>query len=147
MIAVVQRVSSASVFVVAPPHAETISNGLCVLLGVEEGDGMNDAEWMAKKLTNLRIFVDHEGKMNWSILDTKGELLLISQFTLAADCSQGNRPSFKRAATSQVAEPLIREVRRLLEEYKIPVKCGVFGAMMRVEIENDGPVTIILKQE
>ena len=147
MIAVVQRVFSAGVFVEDPPHAETIKNGLCVLLGVEHGDVSKDAQWMAKKLSNLRIFADDGGKMNLSILDTKGELLLISQFTLVADCSQGNRPSFIGAAKPEVAKPLLEEVRRLLDECEVPVKCGVFGSMMRVEIENDGPTTIVLKQD
>ena len=147
MIAVVQRVLSASVFVDDPPYAESIQQGFCVLLGVEEDDGIEDATWMAKKLTNLRIFDDQEGKMNRSILDTQGELLLISQFTLISNCSQGNRPSFIKAAKPDVAKPLVDEVGNLLRQRGVPVKCGVFGSKMRVEIENDGPTTIILKQD
>jgi D-tyrosyl-tRNA(Tyr) deacylase len=147
MIAVVQRVLRAGVFVDDPPYKETIGAGLCVLLGVEDGDGSNDAGWMAKKLSNLRIFCDDDGKMNHSILDVQGELLLVSQFTLVADCSQGNRPSFIRASKPDIAEPLVKEVGILLQQYGVPVKTGLFGASMRVDIENDGPVTIVLKQD
>ena len=147
MIAVVQRVLTAGVFVDDPPIAEKIGVGLCVLLSVEDGDTSSHSEWMAKKLANLRIFNDEEGKMNRSIGDVQGELLLISQFTLSADCSQGNRPSFIAAAKPEVAKPLVEQVGVLLQQHGVPVKHGVFGAMMRVEIENDGPVTIILKQD
>jgi|TARA_B100000959_G_C14936511_1_gene605961 D-tyrosyl-tRNA(Tyr) deacylase len=147
MIAVVQRVLEAGVYIDDPPHAESIKEGLCVLLGVEEGDDSASATWIAKKLSNLRIFCDQDGKMNLSILDIKGELLLVSQFTLSADCTQGNRPSFIKAAKPELAEPLVAEVGNLLKQYGIPIKCGIFGAMMRVEIQNDGPVTIILKQD
>jgi D-tyrosyl-tRNA(Tyr) deacylase len=147
MIAVVQRVLTAGVFVDDPQHSETIEKGCCVLLGVEQGDEKSDAEWMAKKLLNLRIFNDEEGKMNRSIIDIRGELLLISQFTLAGDCTQGNRPSFMNAARPELAKPLIEYVGNLLLEYGVPVKRGIFGAQMRVEIENDGPVTVILKQD
>ena len=122
MIAVVQRVTRAGVFVDDPPHAQTIQSGLCVLLGIERNDKKSDAKWMANKLSKLRIFCDKEGKMNFSILDMKGELLLISQFTLVANCQHGNRPSFIDAATPDVAEPLVNEVGFLLGQLKIPVK-------------------------
>ena len=147
MIAVIQRVLKAGVFVDDPPHEERIGKGLCVLLGVEQGDTQKGAAWIAKKLANLRIFNDGEGKMNHSILDIGGDLLLISQFTLAADCSGGNRPSFIHAAKPEIAEPLVEKVGVLLQEHGVSVKNGVFGAMMRVEIENDGPVTIVIKQD
>ncbi len=147
MIAVVQRVTRAGVFVESPSHAETIGAGLCVFLGVEDGDTKEDADWMANKLAHLRIFQDEHEKMNRSILDLQGELLLISQFTLAGDCAHGHRPSFIRAAKPQVAKPLIEHVAELLVNHKIRVKQGVFGATMRVEIENDGPVTIILRRD
>ena len=147
MIAVVQRVTRAGVLVAEPPHTQTIQIDLCVLLGIEHNDNESDAKWMANKLSKLRIFCDLEGKMNLSILDIKGELLLISQFTLAADCQRGNRPSFTDAAAPDVAESLVNTVGTLLEQLHIPVKRGVFGAKMRVEIENDGPVTIVLKQD
>jgi len=147
MIAVVQRVLTAGVFIEKPPHTKTIEKGLCVFLGVEQGDGKNDAEWVAKKLANLRIFNDEDGKMNRSILEIEGELLLISQFTLVGDCIQGNRPNFMKAARPEIAEPLIDKVGTLLQEHGVPVKLGIFGAQMRVEIENDGPVTLVLKQD
>jgi D-tyrosyl-tRNA(Tyr) deacylase len=147
MIAVVQRVLSAGVFVEEPAHAETIESGLCVLIGIEEGDTQNDGDWMAKKLVNLRIFNDEHEKMNRSLLDTSGELLLISQFTLASDCTQGHRPSFSRAARPEVAEPLVEYVGQAIRCIGVPIKEGVFGAKMRVEIENDGPVTILLQRD
>lgn len=147
MIAVVQRVLSAGVFVEDPPYTQAIQIGLCVLISVEEGDASKDAIWIAKKLSNLRIFEDQDGKMNLSVQDVSGELLLISQFTLVANCSQGNRPSFIKAARPEFAKPLVEEVRDLLLNQGIPVKCGLFGTKMRVEIENDGPTTIILKQD
>ncbi len=147
MIAVIQRVNQASVSVEALGHKETIKKGLCVFLGVEDGDKRNDAGWIAKKIEKLRIFSDCEGKMNQSVQDITGEILLVSQFTLAGDCSQGNRPSFIKAAKPEIAKPLVEEVGNLLELAGIQVKQGIFGAMMRVEIDNDGPVTIILKQD
>jgi D-tyrosyl-tRNA(Tyr) deacylase len=147
MIAVVQRVLTAGVFIEKPPHTEKIDKGLCVFLGVEQGDDKSDAGWVAKKLANLRIFNDEEGKMNRSILEIEGELLLISQFTLVGDCAKGNRPSFMNAQRGELAEPLVDLVGNLLQERGVPVKLGVFGAQMRVEIENDGPVTLILKQD
>lgn len=147
MIAVVQRVLTAGVFIEKLSHIETIKKGLCVFLGVEQGDEKSDAEWVAKKIANLRIFNDEEGKMNRSILEIEGELLLISQFTLVGDCTQGNRPSFMKAARPEIAEPLVDNVGALLREHGVPVKLGIFGAQMRVEIENDGPVTLVLKQD
>ena len=147
MIAVVQRVLSAGVHVVDTLHSESISQGLCVFVGVEEGDTEIDAKWMSNKLTNLRIFSDDKGKMNLSVQDVQGEILLVSQFTLVADCYHGNRPSFIKAERPERATTLIDIVGQLLREQGVPVKSGVFGATMRVEIENDGPVTIILKQE
>lgn len=147
MIAVVQRVLSAGVFVQDPPYAETIHKGLCVLLGVEKGDTADDAIWFAHKLANLRIFSDQNGKMNLSVLDVAGELLLVSQFTLAGNCNQGNRPSFIQAEKPELAEPLLEHLGELLTTHGVRVKHGVFGANMRVEIENDGPVTLVLQQD
>jgi len=121
---------------------------MCVLLSVEEGDKESHATWMAKKLANLRIFNDDEGKMNRSIVKVEGEILLVSQFTLAGDCDSGNRPSFAKAAEPRIAKPLIELVgQELTQEHNIAVKRGVFGAMMQVDIKNDGPVTLILKRD
>jgi D-tyrosyl-tRNA(Tyr) deacylase len=148
MIAVVQRVSKASVTVADPPYVAHIGVGLCVLLGIEDGDAPADASWMANKLAKLRIFKDAQDKMNNSLIDTGGELMLISQFTLAGDCSHGNRPSFIRAASPKIAEVLVTEVGDLLQQdHSIRVTLGKFGAMMQIEIVNDGPVTVVIRRE
>jgi D-tyrosyl-tRNA(Tyr) deacylase len=148
MIAVVQRVLNASVTVESPSHCESIQDGLCIFLGIETGDDSSQAKWMAKKLSNLRLFKDENEKMNLSLQDIGGELLLISQFTLAGDCSKGNRPSFIRAAQPEIAEPLVHLVLDFLQtEHKIAVKTGVFGAMMKIELTNDGPVTLIVQRD
>jgi D-tyrosyl-tRNA(Tyr) deacylase len=148
MICVVQRVSSASVKIEKPAYNATISVGLCVLLGIEEGDGEKQAAWMARKLANLRIFHDEKSKMNRSVTDVEGEILLISQFTLAGDCRAGNRPSFISAAHPDVAERLVDLVCTLLQhEHGISVSTGVFGAMMQLTIINEGPVTLILQRD
>ena len=148
MIAIVQRVSSASVSVKTPSYFAEISCGLCVLLGIEKGDEQAHATWMARKLANLRIFQDADGKMNRSVKDIDGEIMLISQFTLAGDCNAGNRPSFIAAADPSVAEPLVHSVgEALVKNHGVPVSKGVFGAMMQVTIVNDGPVTLVLKRD
>ena len=145
---IVQRVTQAKVSVESPPYEATIKNGLCVFLGVEKSDGEAQAIWMANKLANLRIFRDESGKMNCSVIESKGEILLISQFTLAGDCSKGNRPSFIHAAEPSIAEPLITLVGELLQtHHNVPVKNGVFGAMMNIELINDGPVTHIIERD
>ena len=146
MIAVVQRVSSASVHVIEPAHAASIGFGLLVLLGVERGDDAALADEMARKLALLRIFADDEGRMNRSVTDIGGGVLLVSQFTLAGDCRRGNRPSFVHAAEPQVGRTLYEAVERALRHtHGLPVHCGVFGASMQVALVNDGPVTIILR--
>ena len=116
-----------------------IGTGLVVLLGVGEGDSERDAEWIARKLEALRVFEDDDGKMNLSVRDVGGELLVISNFTLYGDARKGNRPSFVEAARPEVAEPLVDRVREALG-----AQGGVFGARMSVELVNDGPVTIVL---
>lgn len=147
MIAVVQRVTRASVDVEATGHHAEIEAGLCILLGVETGDTSEEAKWIAGKIARLRIFRDEQDKMNRSVQEIKGELLLISQFTLAGDCSKGNRPSFIHAAPPELGERLYQEVGRLLaEDHGLPVRTGQFGAMMQISLINDGPVTIILKK-
>jgi len=147
MIAVVQRVSSASVTVAEPVHEARIDSGLCVLLGIVNGDRAADGEAMARKIAQLRVFRDEQGKMNRSLLDTGGSVLLVSQFTLAGDCNKGLRPSFVAAAPPEEAEKLVRQVGSYLrEDHGILVQEGVFGAMMEVTIVNDGPVTLILER-
>lgn len=147
MIAVVQRVSSAHVEAPAENHTAAIGRGLAILLGVEEGDSEQEIAWGAKKCAQLRIFNDQTGKLNLSIKDLQGEALVISQFTLAGDCRKGNRPSFVRAATPDIARPLYERFCELLEkEHAVPVKKGVFQAQMTVRIVNEGPVTLIVEK-
>jgi D-tyrosyl-tRNA(Tyr) deacylase len=146
MIAVVQRVGRASVSVEDMGYRAEIGAGLCVLLGVEQGDGEREAGWMAGKLARLRIFRDDEGRMNRSVQDVGGAVLVVSQFTLAGDCMKGNRPSFIHAAEPAVGEQLYERVVALLrDEHDLPVETGVFGAMMEVGLLNDGPVTLIVR--
>lgn len=127
----------------------TIGAGLCVLLGIERSDTPAQADTIATKLGKLRIFADDEGKMNRSVLDIAGGVLLISQFTLAGDTSGGNRPSFTNAAPPEDAEPLYERVavrlRRDLEPHRVHIATGRFRTHMRVELVNDGPVTILVR--
>ena len=141
MKAVIQRVSEASVTVDARPIA-AVGPGLLVLLCVEHGDGEREVDFLARKIVNLRIFEDDAGKMNRSIVDVGGEALVVSQFTLAADVSRGNRPGFSGAADPAVAVPLYERFCARMAEHDIPVQTGTFGAHMDVALVNDGPVTI-----
>lgn len=143
MRAVLQRVTQAAVTVEGQTIAR-IGPGLCILLGVGEGDTAAVAEELAEKVAQLRIFRDEAGLFNRSILDTGGEALVVSQFTLYADCRRGRRPSFSHAARPEVAEPLVEHFCRALRAAGVPTQAGVFGAMMLVEIHNDGPVTIVV---
>jgi D-tyrosyl-tRNA(Tyr) deacylase len=143
MRSVVQRVSSASVDV-AGSRVCGISKGLLVLLGVRKGDTAADLDWMADKVLNLRIFDDASGTMNLSLLDVKGELLVVSQFTLLADARKGRRPSYIDAAPPEEARSLYEAFCDRLAASGRPVKRGVFQAMMEVTLVNDGPVTIVL---
>ena len=119
-----------------------------VLLGVEQGDTDQEADWTAAKLSHLRIFRDDQDRMNRSVIDVGGSLLVVSQFTLAADCSRGHRPSFIRAAEPGIAEALYeRVIGQLRDRHALPVETGVFGAMMKIELVNDGPVTIVLRSD
>lgn len=144
MKAVVQRVSRARVLV-GGAQVAAIGPGLLVLLGVAHGDGAVEAEWMAGKMARLRIFADGAGQMNLSVKDIGGEALVVSQFTLLADARKGNRPSFAGAAEPALAERLYLEVAERMRKEGVPVKTGEFGAMMEVELTNNGPVTIILE--
>lgn len=141
--AVVQRVSRASVRV-GEEVAGEIGAGLCVLLGVARGDGPADASRLAGKVARLRIFEDAQGRFDRSLLDTGGEALVVSQFTLLADTAKGNRPSFTEAAAPEEAEPLYEAFCDELRLLGVEVAAGVFGARMAVELVNDGPVTIAL---
>lgn len=144
MRAVIQRVSTASV-ISNGKETGTINKGLLVLLGIETSDDQADAEWLADKIWQMRIFQDQEDKMNLSLEDIGGEVLLISQFTLHANCKKGNRPSFIRAARPETAIPLYEYFKTYLDRHTSkPIQCGVFGADMKVSLVNDGPVTIVL---
>jgi D-tyrosyl-tRNA(Tyr) deacylase len=144
MRAVIQRVSHASVTIEAKPPAG-ITRGLLVLLGIEEADGTDDIEWLSAKIVNLRIFDDTEGVMNLSVKEAGGDILLVSQFTLFGSTKKGNRPSYIRAARPETAIPLYEKmIIRLTADLGKPVLTGIFGADMKVELLNDGPVTILM---
>ena len=140
---VVQRVSRAGV-VVEGERVSGIGVGYLALVGAEEGDTVADARCLADKLLGLRVFEDADGKMNRSIVDVGGGILLVSQFTLLGDARHGRRPSFSRAARPEVAEPLLESMREMLSARGLDVQTGRFGAHMEVELTNDGPVTILL---
>jgi len=141
---VIQRVSKASVTIDNSVFS-SINNGLMVLVGIEEGDDQKDADWLVQKLANMRIFSDAEGKMNLSVKDINGEVLVVSQFTLHASTQKGNRPSFIKAARPETAIPLYKSfINKVSTETGKECKTGVFGADMKVELINDGPVTIVM---
>lgn len=142
---VVQRVKKAEVKVDGNIIGK-IDKGFLVLIGIKVGDTKEQADYLVKKLCNLRVFSDENDKMNLSIKDVKGKLLIVSQFTLYGDCSQGNRPSFIEAARPEEANPLYEYFCNQCELNNIEVQKGIFGADMRVELINDGPVTIIIEK-
>jgi D-tyrosyl-tRNA(Tyr) deacylase len=146
MRALVQRVSQATVRV---DHTivGTIQQGLLVLLGIQDSDTMRDVDYLAAKVVTLRIFEDSQGKMNYDIQDVKGAVLIVSQFTLYADCRKGRRPSFTRAARPPVAQQLYEAFLTAVAGYNVPVAQGVFGARMAVSLVNDGPVTLLLESQ
>ncbi|KIA89636.1 D-aminoacyl-tRNA deacylase [Kaistella jeonii] len=143
MKAAIQRVSEASVTVDGEIVGE-ISNGLLLLIGVDEEDESSDANWLVQKILNLRIFGDQDGKLNLSILDISGEILCISQFTLIADYKKGNRPSFIKAAKPEKAIPLFEYFKTEISKSNLKIESGIFGADMKVSLLNDGPVTIVM---
>lgn len=140
----IQRVKHASVTIDGEVFSK-INKGFLILLGVEKGDSKVNADKLAEKVSKLRIFEDENDKMNLSIQDVSGEILVVSQFTLAGDCKKGTRPSFDKAELPQRANELYEYFVSKLKEYNIPTKTGKFGAMMDVELINDGPVTFMLE--
>ena len=140
MKALIQRVKRASVTIEGELFS-AINSGILVFLGVEKGDEKDNAEKLAQKIVNLRIFEDEKEKMNLSLKDVKGEMLVVSQFTLCGDCKKGTRPSFDKAANPDLAVDLYEYFIKCIEDNNIPVKTGKFRAMMNVELVNDGPVT------
>jgi D-tyrosyl-tRNA(Tyr) deacylase len=145
MRALLQRVSRGRVSVAGTTLAE-IGAGLVILLGVGPQDGEEQARYLSEKIANLRIFEDNEGKMNRSLLEAGGQAILVSQFTLYADARKGRRPSFTDAAPPEIALPLVERFAAMLQDLGVPTQTGEFGAHMLVEIDNDGPVTILLER-
>ena len=144
MIAVIQRVTEASVTIDGKISGK-IDSGLLVLLGIEDADESEDIDWLTRKIVNLRIFNDENGVMNRSLVDAEGEILVVSQFTLHASTKKGNRPSYIKAAKPDIAVPLYEEfVQQTSKLVDKPVQTGEFGADMKVQLLNDGPVTIII---
>ena len=143
MIAVVQRVREASVRV-DEREVAAIGPGLLALVGVLDGDAARDVQYLANRLTTLRIMADEADRMNRSVLDTGGEILLVSQFTLAGDTRKGRRPSFARAMAPSIAEPMLERLAERIRDAGVGVRTGIFGARMDVGLVNDGPVTLLL---
>lgn len=143
MKAVIQRVTEAEVKVDGKTTGR-ITNGLLLLIGIDEEDERTDAEWLVQKILNLRIFGDDEGKLNLSVLDISGGILCISQFTLIADYKKGNRPSFIKAAKPEKAIPLFDYFKKEICRSGLKTQSGIFGADMKVTLLNDGPVTIVM---
>jgi D-tyrosyl-tRNA(Tyr) deacylase len=141
---VLQRVSKASV-VIEDKKVASIKNGLLVLLGIVDDDSQDDIDWLCNKIVNMRIFPDEKGIMNNSILESKGDIILVSQFTLHASTKKGNRPSYIKAAKPDIAIPLYEKfIDKLQQELGKPIQTGQFGADMKVKLINDGPVTVIV---
>jgi D-tyrosyl-tRNA(Tyr) deacylase len=143
---VVQRVLSASVEIDNNLHS-SIDNGLLVLIGISNTDDEETVEWVSNKLINLRIFNDDDGKMNKSILDIEGEILLVPNFTIYGDVKKGYRPNFMSSAKPNISAPLFNSlIEKLKDLYPSKIQCGIFGADMKVKLTNDGPVTIIIEK-
>ena len=145
MKALIQRVKNASVTIESEIYS-SINSGMLILLGVEKQDELENARQLADKLVNLRIFDDENGKMNKSILDVNGEILVVSQFTLAGDCKKGTRPSFDKAADAEKAKKLYEDFVKIISQHELTVKTGQFQAMMDVSLVNQGPVTFLIEK-
>jgi D-tyrosyl-tRNA(Tyr) deacylase len=144
MRAVIQRVTRASVTIEGKIHGQ-ISNGILVLVGIEDADSSEDIEWLSGKIVNMRIFNDVNGMMNFSLKEVDGDILLISQFTLHASTKKGNRPSYSKASKPEIAVPLYEKmIDQLSNDLGKKIQTGIFGADMKVELLNDGPVTIVM---
>lgn len=146
MKALIQRVNFSNLKINSKEYS-SIKKGMLVLIGIEEGDNLKDLEYIKKKIVNLRIFEDENEKMNLSVKDINGEIMLVSQFTLCADCRNGNRPSFIKAEHPNKAIILYEKMINEIEKENIIVKKGVFGEHMMINLENDGPVTIMLESK
>ncbi|MEE8604007.1 MAG: D-aminoacyl-tRNA deacylase [Candidatus Aminicenantaceae bacterium] len=146
MIIVLQKVKEASVSVQGKVSGK-IQQGVCLLVGIEKGDTEEDAKYLAQKIAELRIFPDNEGKMNLSLCDVQGEVLAVSQFTLAGSVKKGRRPSFDKAEGPSRAEPLIRHFVNQIKKFGLKVETGIFAASMDVCLINEGPVTFILQKK
>lgn len=146
MKALVQRVNFANLKIDGEIYSK-IEKGMLVLLGIEKEDSQKDIDYIVKKVANLRIFEDENGKMNLSVKDIQGQIMLVSQFTLCADCKGGNRPSFINAQIPEIANEMYEEVIKKIKETGICVEVGKFGADMKINFENDGPVTIMIESK
>ena len=140
----IQRVKKASVTIGGDLYS-SINKGILALVGIEKGDSLEQVEKLAKKVVNLRIFPDENDKMNLSLLDVGGEMLVVSQFTLCGDCKKGTRPSFDKSAPPDVANDLYKKFTSLVSDFGVKTQTGKFAAMMDVELVNDGPVTFMLE--
>ena len=140
----IQRVKKASVTIDGELYS-SIGKGILALVGIEKGDSFEQVQKLAKKVTNLRIFPDEKDKMNLSLLDVQGEMLVVSQFTLCGDCKKGTRPSFDKSAPPDIANDLYEKFTQEIKNYGIKTQTGKFAAMMDVELINDGPVTFMLE--
>lgn len=140
----IQRVKNASVTIEGKLYS-SIGAGILALIGIEKGDTIESVQKAAKKITGLRVFPDNEGKMNRSLIDTKGEMLIVSQFTLCGDCKKGTRPSFDKSAEPKIANELYEKFIEEVSGYGIKTEHGQFGAMMDVALVNDGPVTFMIE--
>ena len=140
----IQRVKQASVTIDSELYS-SINKGILALVGIEKGDTLEQVQKSAKKIANLRIFPDENDKMNLSLIDVDGEMLVVSQFTLCGDCKKGTRPSFDKSAPPQIANELYEEFLKEIQSYGIKTQTGKFAAMMDVELINDGPVTFMIE--